>query len=123
MSQQKQRHLLAAADLDTAEIRHLLATARAFAPHFQGGENIPLLQGKTIVTLFFENSTRTRTSFELASRKLGAGTLAFASSSSSVTKGETLIDTAKNIEAMRPHCIVVRHSCAGSPQILAKSLS
>lgn len=117
-----QRHLLAAADLTSAEIRGILAAARAFAPHVQRGENIPLLQGKTIVNLFFENSTRTRTSFELATRKLVGGTLNFAASSSSTTKGETLIDTARVIEAMKPDCLVVRHSSAGAPQTLARAV-
>jgi aspartate carbamoyltransferase catalytic subunit len=114
--------LLGTADLTKAEIRYLLATARAFAPAVRKGESIPLLQGRTVVNLFFEASTRTRTSFELAARKLGAGILNFAAATSSVGKGETLIDTARNIEAMRPHCLVVRHSSAGSPAILAASV-
>lgn len=117
------RHLLSAADLDAAQIRSLLNVAKAFAPHVHKGETIPLLQGKTVVNLFFENSTRTRTSFELATRKLGGGTLNFAASTSSVQKGETLVDTARNIEAMRPHCLVVRHSSAGSPLTLARSVN
>jgi aspartate carbamoyltransferase catalytic subunit len=118
-TKEKPRHLLAASDLTTAEIRGILAAARAFAPHVDKGENIPLLQGKTVVNLFFENSTRTRTSFELATRKLGGGTLNFAASTSSTAKGETLIDTAKNIEAMRPDCLVVRHASAGAPRTLS----
>ncbi|OFZ79727.1 MAG: aspartate carbamoyltransferase [Bdellovibrionales bacterium RIFOXYD1_FULL_53_11] len=115
-------HLLGAAELSEGEIRFLLSTAKAFAPYVVRGETIPLLQGKTVVNLFFENSTRTRMSFELATRKLAGGTLNFAASTSSVAKGETLIDTAKNIEAMRPHCLVVRHSSAGSPWFLASSV-
>jgi len=117
------KHFLAAADLSADEIRKLFDLARAFAPHVRRGETIPLLQGKTVVNLFFENSTRTRISFELATRKLGGNTLNFATSTSSVSKGETLIDTAKNIEAMGPHCLVVRHSSAGSPTILAHTLA
>jgi aspartate carbamoyltransferase catalytic subunit len=117
------RNLLGAAELGKEQIRHLLSTASLMAPAVKNGEAIPLLHGKTVVNLFFENSTRTRTSFELATRKLGAGTLNFAASTSSVSKGETLIDTAKNIEAMRPHCIVVRHASAGSPQTLASSVN
>ena len=117
------KHLLSAADLSKKEIQFLMSTAHLMAPLVRHGESIPLLQGKTIVNLFFENSTRTRTSFELATRKLGANTLNFASSTSSTSKGETLIDTAKNIEAMKPHCLVVRHSSAGSPAILANSVS
>jgi aspartate carbamoyltransferase catalytic subunit len=116
------KHLLGIAELEQSEIRFLLDTAKAFAPHVKQGDTIPLLQGKTIVNLFFENSTRTRLSFELAIRKLGAGALNFAASASSVSKGETLIDTAKNIEAMGPHCLVVRHSSAGSPVVLAANV-
>jgi aspartate carbamoyltransferase catalytic subunit len=115
-------HLLGAAELTEEEIRFLLATAKRFAPHVLRGENIPLLQGLTVVNLFFENSTRTRLSFELATRKLSGGTLNFAASTSSVQKGETLIDTARNIVAMRPHCLVVRHSSAGSPAVLASAI-
>lgn len=118
------RNLLTAAALEASEIRSILATARLFSQVVARGESVPpLLQGRTIVNLFFENSTRTRTSFELASRKLGAGILNFASSSSSTQKGETLVDTARNIEAMRPDCIVVRHSSAGSPAVLARAVN
>ncbi len=117
------KHLLAAADLSKDEIRYLLDVAKKMAPIVKEDGSIPLLQGKTIVNLFFENSTRTRSSFELAIRKLGAGSLNFASSTSSTTKGETLIDTAKNLEAMGPHAIVVRHSSAGSPHTLAKNVN
>lgn len=117
------RHLLTASELEASEIRYILQVAKYFAPYVNRGETIPLLQGKTVVNLFFENSTRTRTSFELAARRLGGGTLNFASSGSSVQKGETLIDTAKNIEAMRAHCLVVRHGSAGSPRFLAQNVS
>jgi aspartate carbamoyltransferase catalytic subunit len=116
-------HLIAAAELSESEIRFLLSTAGRFAPHARRGENIPLLSGKTIVNLFFENSTRTRTSFELATRRLGGASLTVAAGGSSVSKGETLIDTARNIEAMRAHCLIVRHSSAGSPLFLARSQS
>lgn len=111
--------LLSAADLTEQEIRFLLGTAKAFSGPVGKNENIPLLQGHTVVNLFFENSTRTRTSFELATRRLAGGVLNFAASTSSVQKGETLIDTAKNLEAMRPSCLVVRHASAGSPMTLA----
>ena len=86
------------------------------------GESLGLLKGLTIVNLFFENSTRTRTSFELAIRKLEGSALNFAASTSSVQKGETLIDTAKNIEALRAHCLVVRHASSGSPATLSRAL-
>jgi aspartate carbamoyltransferase catalytic subunit len=117
------KHLLSAAELEPSHIRYLLSVARIFAPHVHRGETIPLLQGKTVANLFFENSTRTRTSFELATRRLGGGTLNFAASGSSVGKGETLIDTAKNIEAMKPHCLVIRHASSGSPVTLSRAVS
>lgn len=116
------KNLLAAADLTSEQIQFLLSTARRLSPIVRRGETLPLLKGMTIVNLFFENSTRTRTSFELAIRKLEGSTLNFTASASSVKKGETLIDTARNIEAMRPSCIVVRHSSAGSPVVLANSV-
>lgn len=119
----KIQNLLAASDLDASQIRFILAVAKNFAPHASKGEIIPLLQGQTVVNLFFENSTRTRTSFELATRRLGGGTINFAAATSSVSKGETLIDTARNIEAMKAHCLVVRHASAGSPQYLASKVS
>src|SRR4051812_6378800 len=97
------KSLLTAREMTVAEIKFILSTAKAFAPYVLKGDSIPLLQNQTVVNLFFENSTRTRMSFELATRKLGGSGLNFVSSSSSVAKGETLIDTAKNIEAMRPH--------------------
>ena len=117
------RSLLAAADLDVPQIRHFLDVARAFSSCVKNGETIPLLQGKTIVNLFFENSTRTRTSFEIATRKLAGSTINFSASTSSVQKGETLIDTAKNIQALQAHCLVVRHSSAGSPATLAREVN
>lgn len=116
-------HLLWAEDLTAEEIQYLLKVARRFHAPISGGESLPFLHGKTVVNLFFENSTRTRTSFELATKKLSGSTLNFSASQSSLQKGETLLDTARNIEAMKPHCLVVRHSSAGSPAILAKSLS
>ena len=87
-----------------------------------GQRKIPLLLGKTSVNLFFENSTRTRTSFGLAARRLGADTLDFSASTSSLSKGETLIDTAKNIEAMGVDMMVVRHHTPGTPHLLAQNL-
>ena len=116
------RHFLGIAEIGADEIRYLLRVARAFAPAVSRHETIPLLQGKTVVNLFFENSTRTRLSFEVAIRRLGGAIMTFAATQSSTQKGETLIDTARNIEAMKPHCLVVRHASAGSPWILAKSV-
>ncbi len=122
MIENKTSNLLAAADLTEKQIRYYLASAKALSKFVARGESIPLLKGLTVVNLFFENSTRTRTSFELATRKLEGSTLNFAASTSSVQKGETLIDTAKTIQAMGPHCLVVRHASAGSPHVLARSL-
>ncbi|HUP58060.1 MAG TPA: aspartate carbamoyltransferase catalytic subunit [Bdellovibrionota bacterium] len=112
---------MAASELDASEIRYILGGAKAM---LEGSDQrLNLLSGRTIVNLFFENSTRTRTSFELATRNLGGSVLNFAAGSSSVSKGETLIDTAMTIQAMRPHCLIVRHSSAGSPNVLARALS
>ncbi len=116
-------HLLSAADLSESDIRAVLDCAREFSAPIRRGETIPLLTGRTVVNLFFENSTRTRNSFDLATRRLGGATLTVASTGSSVSKGETLIDTARNIEAMRAHCLVVRHSSSGSPLFLARNQS
>jgi len=95
------RHLLGLEELSAEEIALILDKAETFKQAMNGGERkIPLLTGKTCVNLFFENSTRTRSSFSLAARRLGADTLDFSASTSSLSKGETFIDTAKNIEAM-----------------------
>ena len=84
-------------------------------------KKVPTLRGRTVVTLFFENSTRTRTSFELAAKRLSADTLGFSVSTSSVTKGETLMDTARTIYAMSPDAVVIRHGCTGAPHLLAQA--
>jgi aspartate carbamoyltransferase catalytic subunit len=83
-------------------------------------DKLSTLRGRTVVNLFFESSTRTRSSFEIAEKRLNADILNFASSSSSVTKGETLLDTARNLQSMAPDIIVIRHSASGSPQLLAR---
>jgi len=88
-----------------------------------GRPKVPVLTGKTCVNLFFENSTRTRNSFTLAARRLGADTLDFSASTSSLSKGETFIDTAKNIEAMGTDLVVVRHHTPGAPHLLAQNLN
>jgi aspartate carbamoyltransferase catalytic subunit len=116
------KHVIAASEMKPEEIRHLLDAAKALAPAYRTGQAPPLLQGRTVANLFFENSTRTRNSFEVATRRLGGGTINFSSAGSSVAKGETLLDTARTIQALGPHCLVVRHSSAGSPQFLARSI-
>ena len=117
------RHLLGLEDLSAEEITLVLDLAdklQVMTEH--GRRKLDLLKGKTIANLFFENSTRTRNSFSLAAKRLGADTVEFSSSGSSVAKGETLIDTAKTIEAMMVDAVVVRHSSPGTPHMLARNL-
>jgi aspartate carbamoyltransferase catalytic subunit len=119
----KQRHLLGLEDLTAEEITLILDKAQGFRQALDAGQRkIPLLTGKTCVNLFFENSTRTRTSFGLAARRLGADTVDFSASTSSLSKGETVIDTAKNLEAMGADLVVVRHRTPGTPHLLAQNL-
>ena len=116
-------NLLSAADLSEAQIRGFFARASALREQWKStGRVDQTLSGKTIVNLFFENSTRTRSSFEIAIRRLGGGALNIAAATSSVQKGETLIDTAQNLQALGPHAIVIRHASAGSPAVLARAL-
>jgi aspartate carbamoyltransferase catalytic subunit len=121
--QWRQRHLLGLEPLSAEEITLILDKADIFRRALDEGQRkIPLLTGKTCVNLFFENSTRTRTSFSLAARRLGADTVDFSTSTSSLSKGETVIDTAKNIEAMGADTVVVRHRTPGTPHLLAQNL-
>lgn len=117
------RHLLDLEQLSPDELTTLLDKADQFKS-LTGGccQKVPLLEGKTICNLFFENSTRTRTSFSLAAKRLGADTVEFSATGSSLSKGETFIDTAKNIEAMNVDVIVVRHQTPGTPHLLAQHL-
>jgi aspartate carbamoyltransferase catalytic subunit len=117
------RHLLDLEDLSRAEIETILTRTeelREFS--LLRKKKHPILSGKTVVNLFFEPSTRTRTSFSLAARRLGADTIDFSPSGSSLSKGETFIDTAKNIEAMGIDAIVVRHSSPGAPLLLSQNV-
>jgi aspartate carbamoyltransferase catalytic subunit len=115
------RHLLGIADLEPDEIRLILDTAEAMQEiAARPIKKVPTLRGRTVVNLFFEPSTRTRTSFEVAEKRLSADTLSIAVATSSVTKGETLLDTVRNLEAMSPDMIVMRHSSAGAPHLLAR---
>jgi aspartate carbamoyltransferase catalytic subunit len=117
----RRRDLLGIRNLSAEEIKGILDTAENFREINQREiKKVPTLRGKTVINLFFENSTRTRTSFELAAKRLSADAVNISVSSSSVTKGETLVDTALNLDAMQPDCIVVRHSSAGVPHQLAK---
>lgn len=115
------KHLLGIRELEAGEITHLLDTAETFRDVSRREiKKVPALRGRTVINLFFEPSTRTRTSFEIAAKRLSADAVNISVSSSSVSKGETLLDTARNLEAMSPDCIVVRHSMAGAPQQLAR---
>jgi aspartate carbamoyltransferase catalytic subunit len=119
----KSRHLLGLDGMSKEEITLLLDTAASFREILDRPiKKVPPLQGKTVVNLFFESSTRTRISFELAERRLSADVVNFASSGSSVSKGETLKDTARNIEAMKIDMVVIRHSAPGSAQFLTRVL-
>ncbi|MHB1049826.1 MAG: aspartate carbamoyltransferase catalytic subunit [Bacteroidota bacterium] len=118
------RHLLGLQDVPKEDIQLILDTAISFKEIINRPiKKVPTLQGKTIVNLFFENSTRTRISFELAQRRLSADVVNFAASSSSVSKGETLKDTARNIEAMKIDMVVMRHNASGSAQFLSKIIN
>ncbi|HOJ51852.1 MAG TPA: aspartate carbamoyltransferase catalytic subunit [Syntrophales bacterium] len=117
------KDILGTKDLSVEEIELILQTAESFIEvSTREIKKVPTLRGKLIINLFFEASTRTRTSFEIAGKRLGADTINIAASTSSVVKGETLIDTALNLEAMNPDIIVIRHSAAGAPHLLAKRL-
>jgi aspartate carbamoyltransferase catalytic subunit len=120
----QRRHLLGLEELSRDEILTLLDTAELFVEDCQRRRTKRTnLAGRVVVNLFFEPSTRTRTSFGLAARRLGADTLDFSPSGSSTSKGETFIDTAKNIEAMGIDLMVVRHSSPGAPHLLAQHLA
>src|SRR5882757_4140712 len=117
----KHKDLLGIRELSAAEITHILDTAEGFRDISRRDiKKVPALRGRTVINLFFEPSTRTRTSFEIAAKRLSADAVNVSVSTSSVSKGETLLDTARNLEAMSPDCIVVRHSMAGAPQQLAR---
>src|SRR5450432_4122360 len=118
------RHLLDLESLSAEEITTILDSAVMLKEATAGcQQKIQLLSGKTIANLFFENSTRTRTSFSLAARRLGGDTIDFSASGSSLSKGETFIDTGLNIEAMGVDVVVVRHQTPGTPQLLADNLA
>jgi aspartate carbamoyltransferase catalytic subunit len=118
------KHLLGLEELSAEEITAILDTAQSFAE--VGGrerKKVPTLQGKVVFNLFFENSTRTRTSFSLAAKRLSADVQDFTASTSSLSKGESFIDTARNLEAMGADILVVRHSTPGAPHLLARHVA
>lgn len=117
------KNLLSLEELSKEEIELVLETAESFKEvSSREVKKVPALRGKTIASLFFESSTRTRTSFELAAKRLSADIINFSSVGSSAQKGESLSDTAKNIEAMNVNVIVMRHPCSGAAEYLARSI-
>jgi aspartate carbamoyltransferase catalytic subunit len=115
--------LLGLAGVSAEEITHILDTAESLKEISRRPiKKVPTLRGRLVINFFYEPSTRTRTSFELAAKRLSADTFSLSASASSLSKGETLIDTAKNLEAMAPDLIVMRHSSSGAPQLLARHL-
>jgi aspartate carbamoyltransferase catalytic subunit len=118
------RSLLSIEGLSREEIEWLLDRGRQFKPlQAQSVKKLDTLRGKTIVNLFFEPSTRTRTSFEIAAKRLGADTVSITADGSSISKGESLVDTLNTLSAMRPDAIVMRHSASGAPHFLQRFLS
>lgn len=119
----KHKHILGIEQFSAADIFHILKTAQSFKEISNRSiKKVPTLRGKTVINLFFEPSTRTRLSFEVAAKRMSADTFNISASTSSTTKGETLIDTARNLEAMNPDIIVMRHDCSGAPHLLAKHI-
>ncbi len=116
--------LLGIEDLDRAEIEAILARAKDFQPvQTNPTKKLDTLRGKMIVNLFYEASTRTRTSFEIAAKRLGADAVSITAAGSSVSKGESLVDTLNTLAAMRPNAIVMRHAASGAPHLMARHLS
>jgi aspartate carbamoyltransferase catalytic subunit len=119
----RHKHLLAIADLDRFEVEALLDRAEFFAEVSEKKvKKLDTLRGRTLINLFFENSTRTQSSFELAGKRMGADVVNMSVKSSSVAKGETLIDTAATLNAMRPDLLVVRHGSSGAVELLSRKV-
>lgn len=124
MAEFNHKDLLGMGQLSTEDIELVLDTAESLkAISTRDIKKVPTLRGKSIVHFFYEPSTRTRTSFEIAAKRLSADTVSLSASTSSMVKGETLIDTARNLQAMEPDLIVLRHSSTGAPHLLAKEIS
>jgi aspartate carbamoyltransferase catalytic subunit len=119
----KHKHLLGLRDLNAEEISYILDTAVGFEQvSTRSVKKAPPLRGKVVVNLFFEDSTRTRNSFALAANRLSADIIEFTKKNSSVSKGETLLDTARNLEAMGIDIVVVRHSAGGASRFLSRNI-
>jgi aspartate carbamoyltransferase catalytic subunit len=117
----RHQHLLGIADLNQVDVNQILDAAELFIEVSRRPvRKVPTLRGKTVINMFFEASTRTRTSFELAGKRLSADVVNISGSSSSVSKGESLLDTCKTLGAMRPDLVVIRHSASGAPHFVAK---
>ncbi|MDX1778666.1 MAG: aspartate carbamoyltransferase, partial [Thermodesulfobacteriota bacterium] len=119
----RNKDLLTIEQLSVDEINLILDTADSMKEiSTRDIKKVPTLRGKTVINLFYEPSTRTRTSFEIAGKRLSADVVNISTSTSSVVKGETLKDTGRNLQAMNPDLVVIRHSCAGAPALLAEIL-
>ncbi|MEL6347977.1 MAG: aspartate carbamoyltransferase catalytic subunit [Myxococcota bacterium] len=118
----KRKDLLGLRGVSREEIIEVLDTAQRFRQvSTRRVKKVPTLRGRTVIMAFFENSTRTRTSFELAAKRLSADTVSFSASSSATKKGETLLDTARNLDAMFPDAMIIRHNATGAPHLLARN--
>ncbi len=121
MKKFEHKDLLGMSQLSVADIELILDTAESLKEiSSRDIKKVPTLRGKSIVNFFYEPSTRTRTSFEMAAKRLSADTVSLSASTSSMVKGETLIDTARNLQAMNPDIIIIRHSASGAPHLLAQ---
>ncbi|MHC4738192.1 MAG: aspartate carbamoyltransferase catalytic subunit [Planctomycetota bacterium] len=119
----RHKHLLGLRELNSEEITYVLDTAKGFEQiSTRSVKKAPTLRGKVVVNLFFEDSTRTRNSFALAASRLSADVIEFTKKASAVSKGETLLDTAKNLEAMGIDIVVIRHSAGGAPKFLSRNI-
>lgn len=119
----ERKDILGINDLSKSEINEILVTAREMRDALDRNERLSCMRGKNVATLFYENSTRTRNSFESAAKNLGATTTSISVASSSVQKGESLVDTGKTLDALRTDVIIIRHPVAGSPRLLAETVS
>ena len=119
----KRKDLLGIEELSAEEIAQILDLADSFKEvSLREIKKVPTLRGKTVINFFYEPSTRTRTSFEIAAKRLSADTLSLSASGSSIVKGESLIDTARTLQAMRPDAVIIRHSSSGAPHFLARRM-
>ena len=118
----KRKDILGIKDLSKSEVNEILSTANAMRETIDRNERSTVLRGRTVATLFYENSTRTRNSFESAAKNLGATTMSISVAASSVQKGESLVDTGKTLDALKTDVIIIRHSVAGSPRLLAENV-